>query len=32
MPEHTVFDPTNKGSLRPNKDTIHKTGKAFKPM
>jgi hypothetical protein len=32
MPEHTVFDPTDKGTLRPNEDTIHKTGKAFKPI
>jgi hypothetical protein len=32
MPEHTVFDPTDKGTLRPNEDVIHKTGKAFKPM
>jgi hypothetical protein len=32
MPEGTVFDSTNKGTLRPNAKPIRKKGDAFKPM
>jgi hypothetical protein len=32
MPEDTVFDSTDKGTLRPNKDLLGKTGDTFKPM
>lgn len=32
MPDDTVFDPTNKGTLRPNEDLLRKQGSAFKPM
>jgi hypothetical protein len=32
MPEDTVFDSTDKGTLRPNEDPLQKKGHAFKPM
>jgi hypothetical protein len=32
MPEYTIYDSTDRGTLRPNEDMIYKTGKAFKPM
>jgi len=32
MPEDTVFDSTDKGTLRPNEDPICKQGATFKPM
>ena len=32
MPEDTVFDSTDKGTLRPNEDPIRKQGDTFKPM
>ena len=32
MPEDTVFDSTDKGTLRPNEDPIYKQGDTFKPM
>ena len=32
MPEDTVFDSTDKGTLRPNANPIWKKGNAFKPM
>ena len=32
MPDATVFDSTDKGTLRPNKDPLRKQGSAFKPM
>jgi hypothetical protein len=32
MPEDTVFDSTNKGTLRPNKDALYKKGDVFKPI
>ena len=32
MPEDTVFDSTDKGTLRPNKDPLHKQGSTFKPI
>jgi hypothetical protein len=32
MPDATVFNSTNKGTLRPNKDPLRKQGSAFKPM
>jgi hypothetical protein len=32
MPEDTVFDSTNKGTLRPNKDPLWTKGEAFKLM
>ena len=32
MLEHTIFHPTDKGTLRPNEDAIYKTEKAFKPI
>jgi hypothetical protein len=32
MPEDTVFDSTNKGTLRPNEDPLRKQGELFKPM
>jgi hypothetical protein len=32
MPEETVFDPTDKGTLRPNAKPLRKKGDAFKPM
>jgi hypothetical protein len=32
MPDDTIFDPTDKGTLRPNEDPLHKKGDAFKPM
>ena len=32
MPEDTVFDSTDKGTLRPNAKPIRKKGNAFKPM
>ena len=32
MPDATVFDSTNKGTLRPNEDPLRKQGSAFKPM
>jgi hypothetical protein len=32
MPDNTVFDPSNKGTLRPNKDPLRKQGSTFKPI
>jgi hypothetical protein len=32
MPNDTVFDSTDKGTLRPNEDPLRKQGSAFKPM
>jgi hypothetical protein len=32
MPNDTVFDSTDKGTLRPNEDPLRKQGVAFKPM
>ena len=32
MPEDTIFDSTDKGTLRPNEDPIWKQGDTFKPM
>ena len=32
MPEATIFDSTDKGTLRPNEDPLRKQGSAFKPM
>jgi hypothetical protein len=32
MPDATVFDSTDKGTLRPNEDPLQKQGSAFKPM
>ena len=32
MPEHTVFDPTDKGTLRPNIKPLRKKGDTFKPL
>ena len=32
MPEDTVFDSTDKGTLRPNEDPLQKKGDTFKPM
>jgi len=32
MPEHTEFDPTDKGTLRPNAPLISKPGDKFDPM
>jgi hypothetical protein len=32
MPDATVFDSTDKGTLRPNEDPLRKQGSAFKPM
>jgi hypothetical protein len=32
MPNDTIFDSTDKGTLRPNKDPLRKQGSAFKPM
>jgi hypothetical protein len=32
MPEDTIFDSTNKGTLRPNVKLILKQGDTFKPM
>jgi hypothetical protein len=32
MPEDIVFDPTDKGTLRPNTTLLQKKGDAFKPM
>jgi hypothetical protein len=32
MPEDTVFNSTNKGTLRPNTKLLRKKGDAFKPM
>jgi hypothetical protein len=32
MPDYTVFDPTDKGTLRPNEDSLRKQGESFKPM
>jgi hypothetical protein len=32
MPEDTVFDSTDKGTLRPNKVPLRKKRDAFKPM
>jgi hypothetical protein len=32
MPEDTVFDPTNKGTLCPNAKPLQKKGDAFQPM
>ena len=32
MPEDTVFNPTDQGTLRPNKPTIQKAGARFIPI
>jgi hypothetical protein len=32
MQKDTEFDPTNRGTLRPNEDLLRKTGDIFKPM
>lgn len=32
MPVNTVYDPTDKGTLRPNDAPIHQAGKAFIPL
>ncbi len=32
MPEDTVFDPTDKGALRPKAKLIRKKGDSFEPM
>jgi hypothetical protein len=32
MPEDTIFDSTDKGTLRPNKDPLRKQGSTFKPL
>jgi hypothetical protein len=32
MPEDTIFDPTNKGTLRPKAKPIRKKGDTFEPM
>jgi hypothetical protein len=32
MPEDTIFDSTDKGTLRPNENPLQKKGDAFKPM
>jgi hypothetical protein len=32
MPEETVFDPTDKGTLRPNAQPLRVKGDAFYPM
>jgi hypothetical protein len=32
MPNNTVFDSTDKGTLRPNEDLLQKQGNTFKPM
>jgi hypothetical protein len=32
MPKDTIFDSTNKGTLRPNAKLLRKKGDAFKPM
>ena len=32
MPEETIFDPTDKGTLRPNAKPLRKKGDAFFPM
>jgi hypothetical protein len=32
MPDDTVFDSTDKGTLRPNEDPLRKQGSTFKPM
>ena len=32
MPEDTVFDSTDKGTLRPNAAPLHEKGDTFKPM
>ncbi len=32
MPKDTIFNSTNKGTLRPNKDPLQTKGEAFKPM
>jgi hypothetical protein len=32
MSEDTVFDSTNKGTLRPNEDLLRSKGDEFKPM
>jgi len=32
MPEDTVFDSTDKGTLRPNENPLRKKGDTFKPM
>ena len=32
MPDDTVFDSTDKGTLRPNEDPLREQGSAFKPM
>jgi hypothetical protein len=31
MPEETVFNPTNKGTLRPNTKPLRKRGTTFQP-
>jgi len=32
MPEDTVFDPTNKGTLRPNAKPLRKKGDTYYPI
>jgi hypothetical protein len=32
MPEETVFNPTHKGTLRPNAKPLRKKGNTFQPM
>ena len=32
MPEETIFDPTDKGTLRPNAKPLQKKGDTFQPM
>jgi hypothetical protein len=32
MPEDTIFDSTDKGTLRPNEDPLRNQGDIFKPM
>jgi hypothetical protein len=32
MPEHTVFDPTDKGTLRPDKEPLESQGDQFVPI
>jgi hypothetical protein len=32
MPEDTVFDSTDRGTLRPNEDALQTSGTTFKPM
>lgn len=32
MPEETIFDPTDRGTVRPNTKPLHKKGDGFYPM